>query len=157
MKFAANTQVSSDNSRAEIERTLRRFGATGFLYGWQDNSAFVAFELNNRHIKFVLPLPDQKDPEFWKTPGRGQKRKPEAAYKEWEQATRQKWRELALGIKAKLVMVQSGITTFETEFLAHIIMANGRTIGQHIIPQIDAVIQSGKMTRLIPGIGETGN
>ena len=31
--YAQQTQVSTDKSRAEIERTLQRYGADQFMYG----------------------------------------------------------------------------------------------------------------------------
>jgi hypothetical protein len=34
-KFAENTSVSAERSRAEIEKTLRRYGADQFMYGWE--------------------------------------------------------------------------------------------------------------------------
>lgn len=37
--YASQTTVSPDRSRAEIERTLSRYGATGFMYGWSDRGA----------------------------------------------------------------------------------------------------------------------
>ena len=33
-QFAASTTVSSNASREEIERTLIRYGAEQFMYGW---------------------------------------------------------------------------------------------------------------------------
>jgi hypothetical protein len=49
----------------------------------------------------------------------------DGAYKAWKQAYHQRWRALALAIKA----VESGIATFEEEFLAHIALPNGSTVG----------------------------
>lgn len=34
--YAASTSVSIDRSRAEIEHTLIRYGATSFVYGWEE-------------------------------------------------------------------------------------------------------------------------
>jgi hypothetical protein len=34
-RYAAETTVASDRSRAEIERILERYGASSFMYGWQ--------------------------------------------------------------------------------------------------------------------------
>lgn len=34
MAYAAATDVSSDRTRAEIEKTLLRYGAERFSYGW---------------------------------------------------------------------------------------------------------------------------
>lgn len=58
------------------------------------------------------------------------------AHQAWEQACRQRWRALSLCIKAKLEAVAAGITTFEHEFLAHFLTGDGRTVGDHIIPQL---------------------
>ena len=143
--YAQNTSVSSENSRAEIERTLRRYGATGYAYMWDDAAAtaMVGFALGGRRVRFMLPMPDPKLQEFTQTPT-GKARKPEAAAKEWEQAGRQRWRALALMIKAKLEAVESGIVTLEDEFLAHLLMANGKTVGEQIVPQYIEAIESGK-------------
>jgi hypothetical protein len=33
-RYAENTSVSVESSRGEIERTLQRYGAASFAYGW---------------------------------------------------------------------------------------------------------------------------
>jgi response regulator RpfG family c-di-GMP phosphodiesterase len=43
--------------------------------------------------------------------------------------TRRRWRCLAMVIKAKLEVVASGISSFEEEFLAHVMLYDGRTVG----------------------------
>jgi hypothetical protein len=96
----------------------------------------------------MLPLPDPKDQRFWVTPARRNKRTPEEAYKEWEQACRTKWRSLCLCVKAKLEAVESGITTFEAEFLAHFVMPGGQTFGEYAIPQLEDAARNGKMPQL---------
>ena len=68
----------------------------------------------------------------------------------WEQACRQRWRALALVIKAKLEAVESGITTFEDEFLAHIVMPDGQTVATHIKPRIAEAYEGGRMLALMP-------
>lgn len=70
------------------------------------------------------------------TAARGTRREPKAAYDEWEKACRQRWRALALCIKAKLEAVECGITTFESEFLAHIVLPNGETMADRALPYI---------------------
>lgn len=139
MRYAANTDVSSDKSRGEIERTLMRYGATGFMYGWQGSAAMVAFEARGRSVKFVLPMPNREAKEFTHH-SRGA-RTESAAHDAWEQACRQRWRALALVIKAKLEAIECGITTFESEFLAHFVTYDGKTVGEHVIPQLDKNIK----------------
>lgn len=68
--------------------------------------------------------------------GHKTRREPKAAYDEWEKACRQRWRALALCIKAKLEAVECGITTFESEFLAHIVLPSGETMADRALPYI---------------------
>lgn len=152
-RYAAKTIVSSAKSRDEIERALTRYGADGFMYGWVDQSAMVAFRMNNRHVKFILPMPDRNDREFTHTPYRGTARDLDQIEVVYEQAVRQRWRALALIIKAKLEAVESGITEFDEEFMAHILLPDGKRIGDHMKPQIVAAYETGKMPPLLPAPG----
>lgn len=152
-QFAKDTSVSVESSRGEIERTLQRYGAEAFMYGWDTSAAIIQFAAEGRRIKFVLQLPERESKEFWQTPARGTKRAPEAAYKAWEQACRQRWRALALCIKAKLEAVESGISTFEDEFLAHTVLPDGTTAGEWLRPQIEEVYRTGEMPSMLPALG----
>ena len=147
-RYAENTHVSSDNSRAEIERTLRRYGATEFAYAWQKNSALVGFKADGRLVRFMLPLPDFNDEEFRFT-DTGRSRKQKTQMDAYEQAVRQRWRALALCIKAKLEAVEVGIVTFDQEFLAHMVLPGGKTIGDELVPQIENMIATGKVPALL--------
>lgn len=149
-RYAEKTSVASERSRAEIEKTLSRYGASGFMYGWQQETAVVAFEMEGRRIRFDLPMPDRRDPEFTETPT-GRERSPAQAEAAYDQAVRQRWRALALVIKAKLEAVESGITEFEEEFLAHIVLPGGETVGRWMLPQVAQAYETGKMPRLLPG------
>lgn len=155
MRYAADTSVSAEKSRSEIETCVRRYGASGFISGWKGNDAMITFEIRDRRIRFMLPLPDRQEKRFWYTPARHNRRSDAEAYREWEQACRQKWRALALAVKAKLEAVESRISTFEQEFLAHIVLPTGLTLGETIIPRLTDIIATGRMPPLLPGIGET--
>lgn len=150
-KYAADTSVSPEASRMEIEKTLSRYGATAFAYMSRDCAAAVMFEMCNRRIKFIVPLPDKNLREFTHTPSRGQKRTPAQAYEAWNQACRQRWRALSLCIKAKLEAVESGISQFEEEFLAHIVLPNGQTYGEFALPQIAIAYERQQMPPMLPG------
>lgn len=153
MRYAQNTQVSTDRSRAEIESTLKRYGATAFMYGWQEQDAVIAFEISNRKMKFFLPMPARDDPEFTKTP-KGRSRSNETAvFEAWEQGCRQRWRSLCLIIKAKLEAVASGIRGLEDEFMADIVMPDGQTVSEHIRHQIQSAYDSGKMPKQLVAWG----
>lgn len=148
--YAAGTEVPSDRSRSEIERTLKRYGAAAFAYAWEGNSAQIAFKLDGRQILFRLPLPDPGDREFMLTPT-GKSRTTAAASAAYEQAVRQRWRALALVIKAKLEAVEAGISTVEREFLANVALPNGTTFGDWAAPQLAQVYARGEMPALMPG------
>jgi hypothetical protein len=149
--------VSAEKSRAEIEQTLQRYGADSFAYGWDQDRALIQFRMNDRQVRFVLTMPDKADRDFTHTPSRGTARTPEQAYSAWEQATRQRWRALALVVKAKLEAVESGITEFEDEFLAHIVLPDGTTAGEWMRPQIAEVYERGTMPSMLPALGPGGS
>ena len=148
MTYAANTDVPSDRSRAEIERTLTRYGADGFMYGWEQTRAVIQFKAKERFIRFIVELPDRG--EFLLTPSRKQRRSPAQVDSAYDQAVRQRWRALALVIKAKLEAVESGITEFEAEFLAHIVLPDGTTVGDWVRPQVESAYQLGTMPQMLP-------
>ena len=157
-RFAEGTSVSVERSRAEIERELTKYGATSFASGWDGSKAMIGFELEGRRIRFVLPLPDRQAPEFWRTPGRRRQRTSDEAFKAWEQACRQRWRALALAVKAKLEAVASGISTFEEEFLSRIVIPGdpqGRTVGEWARPALGEAYAGKPLPPLLPAPGET--
>lgn len=138
MNYAKNTSVPIDRSQAEIKKIISKYKATSFVYGETDASAVVMFEMANRRIKLTLPMPQK--PSAHAT---------QASIKTYDQLCRASWRCLVLAIKAKLECVESKISTFEQEFMAHIVLPNGKTIGQVILPQIDQSYKDGKMPPLL--------
>jgi hypothetical protein len=146
-RYAEATNVSSETSRAEIERTLTRYGADAFHYGWSAGRAVIGFVADGRQIRFELPLPDRNSSEFTETPT-GRARTESAAAKEYEQAVRQRWRALGLMVKAKLEAVEAGIVTFEDEFLPHTVMPDGRTVAQQIGAEVERAYASGDVAPL---------
>lgn len=152
-RYAESTAVSSERSRGEIERTLTRYGAVQFMYGWKDQAALIAFRAKDRNIRFLLPMPDRESDEFWRTPARRSMRSPEERDRAYDQAVRQRWRALALAIKAKLEAVEAGITQFEEEFYAHIVLPGGRTIYEETSQNVAVAYESGKMPPLLPYFG----
>lgn len=149
-RYAVNTTVSVEKSKAEIERILTRYGADSFMYGskkGKTSAAMIMFSLSGKQVKFVLPLPN---PDNYKlTPAGRRRRSVDDMLKAYEQACRQSWRALCLVIKAKLEAVESGITTFEQEFLAHILLPNSQTVGEHVLPMVNQAYVDGKMPPLM--------
>lgn len=150
--YAKGTDVSSERSRAEIERTLVRFGADSFVSGWERGQATIMFEMRHLRVMFRLPMPDRNDERFTYTNhATPRKRSADAAAEAWEQATKEKWRELALIIKAKLVAVQSGVVTFEQEFGMHVVLPDGRTVGDYLGSKLPEIASTGQLPALLPG------
>lgn len=160
MKYAQQTTVSPEKSRAEIEAMLTRYGANSFGYAWEDQGriAVIQFCAKDRMVRFKITMPDPKDRRFThsahKDRWRQAQRSASAALAAWEQAKRQCWRALALVVKAKLEAVDAGITTFEQEFLAHILLPNGQTTAQWLAPQLAAVYSGGSMPRSLLALPE---
>lgn len=149
--YAADTSVPVERSKNEIERTLERYGADAFMYGWDRaaNAAVIAFEIEGRRIRIVVPMPKRE--QFVATPT-GRKRAASVIDSEWEQGKRQRWRALALIVKAKLEAVEAGISTLEAEFLAHTLLPNNQTVGDWLAPQIEHVYRTQEMPAMLPGL-----
>lgn len=149
MAYAENTSVSSEQSRAEIERILMRYGADEFAYMNTATQAAVMFKAFDRRVQFVLPMPNRNDRQFTHTEARGSLRSNKGQREAYEKAIRQKWRALALCVKAKLEAVDAGITTFEDEFMAHIVLPNGKTASEFVRPAIAKAYASGDMPPML--------
>ena len=134
--YAAKTDVPVARSKDQIERLLVEFKATAFMSATQEKQSMIAFEMQGRNIKFVLPLPQRDNYR---------------SISAYEQALRTRWRALYLALRAKLEMAATGITTFEDEFLAHVVMPDGRTVGEMTRPRIALAYQSGEVRPLLEG------
>jgi hypothetical protein len=86
-----------------------------------------------------FPRPDRTDRRFTETPT-GRERSERTVQEEYEKEERRMWRAVTLVIKAKLEAVESNITTFDQEFLPFIVMPDGRTIAEILVPQLPALI-----------------
>lgn len=149
-RFAAETKVPVDRSRAAIEKVLSKYGATGFASGWefrveQTEGAIsglfkrehvtLVFEVKKRKIRLDVPMPVEHEV---------------GSKKRVEQAVRQRWRAMLLVITAKLEAVESGLSTIESEFLAGVVTPTGETVGQRLLPRLSD-ITSGKVPLLGDG------
>lgn len=152
--YAKDTTVSVEKSKAEIEKLVTKYRASQFVSGWSGNQAVIGFSMKERQVKFLLPLPDKKEKRFT-VDTRGYSRATGVAERMWMQEVRSRWRALSLVIKAKLEAVESGITSFEEEFLAHIVLPNGSTVGNWVGPQLQEIYAQGQMPHLLPGAGES--
>lgn len=153
MRYARETVVPVERSRAEIEETLRKYGASEFHSGWKPDAAMIAFRLKDLFIRFILPLPKTNEKQFTHKKnryGQEEKRTDNQRIKEHEQNVRSRWRALLLVIKAKLEAVECAISTVEQEFLAHIVMPNDISIGEWMVGEALPAIRAGNMPLMLP-------
>lgn len=142
--YAKGTTVPANRSRDEIERTLTRFGARSFAYATEGRRAMIGFKRDDRLVRMVLDLPDPYDREFTHTPT-GQRRSVKTTETAYDQAVRERWRALALVVKAMLTAVDAGILTFEDAFLSYFVLPGGKTVGEHMAPAIEQAYETGEV------------
>ncbi len=140
--YAAGTAVPVERSKAEIERLLARYGCSSFGTGWSnegsDHFAHITFKHGDTAIMCGITMP--RPEEFRFTPSGRRRHGGSPAIREaYEAEKRRRWRALLLIIKAKLEAVSIGITTLEREFLADIVLPDGRTLGSWAMPVLNAI------------------
>lgn len=150
MKYAQGTSVSADRSIADLRSVVQRFGADGFGYAEESSPprAMILFRIGARGVRLVLPFPEQSDPLFNMTPA-GRPRSPAQAEQAFQDERRRRWRALLLVVKAKLEAVSSQISTLEREFLADLVLPNGKVVHEEIAPRLEQWA-SGSKVPLIP-------
>lgn len=126
MRYASRTKVPVHQSRHEIERIITRYKADQFgsAIDNEKRRAMVQFRIQTWLVRFILPLTgdDAQD--------------------------RQRWRAMALTIKAKLEAVECKIATFESEFLGNIVLPNQQTMGEWAIPQLKQMRETGALPKM---------
>lgn len=137
MPYAANTTVPVERSRSEIEQLLRRYGADALMYGEDPQRWTLGFRLQKRQVRLELARPCEGDDRVAKRESGRPRPRGEIAMA-IAQEERRRWRALVLVVKAKLSACEEGISTLEREFLADMLVANGRTVMQVLAPHIDA-------------------
>jgi hypothetical protein len=163
VSYAEGTSVPVEKSKAELEGMLARAGAGqyGVLNNAIEGFAIVAFTLGPkgrpdeaRQFKIRLPLPRLVDFATKPAPGNRRDRTPVARtpdeqQKAHEQACRERWRALVLCVKAKLVLIDLGVSSYEREFLADLVLAEGGTVYGALAPKIADMYLSGRTPPLL--------
>lgn len=127
-RYAERTSVPVAHTQAEIQRLLESHGASSFITGSSPGQALLMFELRKRRVKFLVPLPIAKR---------------SADEKKVAGEHRRLFRALLLVLKAKLEAVNSGIVTFDTEFLPYIVTSGSTTVGEQIVPKLEEALEDG--------------
>lgn len=136
VRYASATKLSMSQTREDIEQLLYKHGADKFAYGndLERGYSMISFSIRigkaSRQVRMILPVRDEEN----------------------EQVKKSKWRCLYLAVKAKLVAVDEGISTFENEFMANIVLPSGQTMQEWASPQIEQAYKTNRMPELLPGI-----
>jgi hypothetical protein len=129
--FAAGTTVPVDKTRLEIERLLRAHGAGAIASGSSPHGV-VLCDMRGRRLRFTIPIVSAPAHD-----ARGKARV--------EKGVQRLWRCLLLIIKAKLEAVSSRMSTFDSEFLANIVVPGegGKTVDEWIKPALALAYERG--------------
>ena len=134
-----DTEVAVSRSQSQIRELLLKNGAKGVAFIMQTDPAAEGFEAmvsidgKAYRIRIVAHCKENR---------RGQ-----------EQETRRIWRVLFHHLKSIYEAANSGVMEFRELMLAYVVARDGRTVAQHILPQMEKAL-SGKTAELLLGSGE---
>jgi hypothetical protein len=143
-RYAEGTSVAVEKTRAEIESLLKRHGATAFFSASDANTSMIGFHMGARVFRLEIRV---AKPEHAPKPKRlfVNSSKVLAQGERWAtDENKRRWRAQLLLIKAKLEMIATGESSIEREFLADLMLPNGKTVGQQTLP----ALASGEMPAL---------
>jgi len=152
--YARGTSVPVERSKAHLDALLGRAGASsrGIMSDDDGGQVAVVFRLAGQSYRLLVPLPRRdaipakgREPRGWHA-WTVEKREHWRST-EWEQACRERWRLVVLLVKTKLEMVALGASTAQREFMADLVLANGKTIQE---------VVAGDGARLLLGDGTAG-
>jgi hypothetical protein len=154
-RYAEGTEVTAEKSRAELETLLRKHGATEIGVYTSDERTIFLYRLRERMVRHTVEMPALVASKVPSYAAESQKRKAaEKAHRDRDAEWRRRWRALVLVVKAKLEIIASGGSTFEREFLADVMLPNGETVGEAMIPRIAEAYVTGGMPPFLLGPGD---
>lgn len=138
-----NTVVPVSRSQEGIRRLLLENQATGIAFVSQSDppsegfEAMVPIEGKTYRIRIVAKV---KELERKSTRRRWGRTKTQIDIQEAE--TRRIWRVLFYHLKSVYEATNTGVMEFRELMLPYIVVKDGRTIAQHLLPQLDKAIES---------------
>jgi len=125
-QYAEDTKVPIAQSIGDIQKTVARYGGEQFLYAVAADRVIVGFSSDGRQVRFQV------------SQGKS------------AQDDRRLARALLLVLKAKLEAVASGVSIFEDEFLANIVLPDGKLVSQHVRPHLATAYETRETPPLLP-------
>lgn len=131
-----NTSVAVPKSQEKIRRLILDHGGTGIAFVSQPPKegfeAQVVLDGKSYHVRVVALCKEQSNP------------------KKRDQEERRVWRVLYHHMKAIYEASSTGVLEFREMMMPYIVTSSGRTLAEHIMPQLDKAV-SGYTTKLLPG------
>lgn len=161
-RFAEGTSVAVAKTKVELDTLLAKHGATQRAFAEDDERslAIVLFRLANRNVRLEVRLPPllvfsretaKRFPSgSWSW---SEQRRAAWAVTRRDQGCRESWRRVLLVTKAKLELVADGTSSVEREFLADVLLPDGRTVHQALAEGIERAYRDGSMPPLLPAYG----
>jgi hypothetical protein len=155
-QYGTGTKRTVAETREQIEALLARYGCSrfGFVNDSATNKSTVQFRCRSRTIRFVLELPEVE--QLAEMPDRTGRPSAELLKKRHDKALRGRWRALYAAIKAKLVLVDYKIETFEEAFVGESVdESSGLTVNElirqrRVLPELSATPEPGLSPELLP-------
>lgn len=135
-KYAKNTTVAASKTKVQIQELLIDWGIVEFFFATNVRGEGIGFSFEGRLYNWNVLMPDSKG----------------LTDKQYQQAVRQRWRILYMGLKMKLEEIDSGSETFEDQFLSKMVLPNGGTVSDFMkLPENLKLIGQSKMPKLLTG------
>jgi len=136
LKLPYATSEAGQAREAEIRATLRGVGATavGFMVDDDRDEIVAQFRLNGREITIPILVGAYERAWLRENPRRPRSRSTDDEHraKARRQAERAAWAILADWIKAQAAMMAAGFMDADTAFLTHVLLPDGRRVGDAI-------------------------
>ncbi len=146
-RYAEGTEVPIERSKAEIEKLITRYGGDLISYGWRDEqTAVLGFRWRERLIKFEVRKPDPSEFEWTQ---RNIHRTPSQLRAALDQEMRRRWRVMLIRLKVKFETVESEPDLWQEEFLANLLLPDGKTIAHWMQPQLEQAYLLGQMPKTL--------
>jgi len=151
VSYAEGTSVPVERSMAELRALVQKHGADGFGCAEEKSPprAMIMFRIGGAAVRLVIMFPTERDHEVNRTPT-GRARSRESSQVAALAERRRRWRALVLVTKAKLEAIASGISTLEREFLADLVLPNGRVVHEELAPRLARWRETETSVPLIP-------
>jgi hypothetical protein len=171
-RFAEGTEVEVSKSKLELERLLAKHGAAqlAVFEDYEEGRSVVQFRMSERLIRLEVrvslakPLPEPHTVSYGQARGvstpSGWNSWTVDRRKDWlktqrEQSAREAWRRCLLVTKAKLEIVADGESSLEREFLADVLLPDGRTVHEALAHQLEQAYTDGSLPPMLPPAPET--